>query len=66
MTSAGLRAVLSLFLICAASFLYAAPQVVSVHLLPPEFYVGDTVELRIILRSDEADTIRPSRCAARG
>ncbi|ORC37889.1 hypothetical protein B4O97_02500 [Marispirochaeta aestuarii] len=59
MTSAGLRAVLSLFLTCVASLLYAAPQVVSVHLLPPEFYVGDTVELRIILRSDEADTIRP-------
>ena len=59
MNAAGIRRLLALFLILAASFLYASPRVVSVHLLPPEFYVGDTVELRIILRSEGGELFRP-------
>jgi len=59
MTRRGLRSALILVFFFAVSFIQAKPQVASVHLLPPEFYVGDTVELRIILRADGEDVIRP-------
>jgi hypothetical protein len=53
------RRIFALVFCFAGSLLYGTPRVVSVHLLPPEFYVGDTVELRILLRSENGDRIRP-------
>lgn len=59
MTGSGIRRFFAVFLCVVSSLLYGNPRVVSVHLLPPDFYVGDTVELRILLRSDNGDLIRP-------
>ncbi len=49
----------SLLLLTAAS-LQAEPRVLSVHFLPPEYFVGDTVEMRVVLDPDGESILAPA------
>ncbi len=50
---------LSLLLLSAVT-LQAEPRVMSVHFLPPEYFVGDTVEMRVVLDPDGESILSPA------
>ncbi|ADN02617.1 hypothetical protein STHERM_c16790 [Spirochaeta thermophila DSM 6192] len=54
------RAVCALLLAVTSAAVYAAPRVRSVTFLPSEFFVGDRVEMRVVVEGvDVQDLVRP-------